>query len=82
MWFTQAGWSVRSPERDRGEGKGADSRGERLCGQNQKVALGAANRKRDFKRSGSWLPKVKLIERQNRYLKSMWNNIAFVSRAY
>ena len=51
MWFTQAGWSVRSPERDRegeGEGVGADSRGERLCGQNQKVSLRSCKQEKRF----------------------------------
>jgi hypothetical protein len=82
MWFTQAGRSVRSPERDmdrKGRGQLVEVRDcvDRI----RKLHFGSAIRKRDFKRSGSWLRKVKLIERQNRYLKSMWNNAAFVSRA-
>ena len=58
MWFTQAGWAVRSPER--GREKGVQIAEVRDCVDRiRKFCCGAANKKRDFKRSGSWLPKGK-----------------------
>jgi hypothetical protein len=37
----------------------------------RKFHFEAANKKRDFKPSGSWLPKDKLRGTKNRYLKSL-----------